>query len=170
VGIPIPLAKLDVNGSFKTQSADVSGVLSANSVNIAGSLSAQSASITNSFSVNALSAQSANITGTTYLQGNVGIGIAPTQEKLEVNGSFKAQPDYQLRPLDELEQYIKQNHRLPEIPSAEEVRENGIDLGDMQGKLLMKIEELTLYTIEQQKFIENLQKRLLEIENKKGGE
>jgi hypothetical protein len=78
--------------------------------------------------------------------------------------------DYQLRPLSEVEQYVKQNHRLPEIPSAKEVQENGLDLGDMQGKLLMKIEELTLYTIEQQKLIEDLQKRLSEIENKKGGE
>ena len=79
-------------------------------------------------------------------------------------------PDYQLRPLSELEHYIKQNYHLPEIPSAKEIQEHGLDLGDMQGKLLMKIEELTLYTIEQQKLIEDLQKRLAEIENKKGGE
>ena len=79
-------------------------------------------------------------------------------------------PDYQLRPLLELEHYIKQNYHLPEIPSAKEIQEHGLDLGDMQGKLLMKIEELTLYTIEQQKLIEDLQKRLAEIENKKGGE
>jgi hypothetical protein len=78
--------------------------------------------------------------------------------------------DYNLRPLPELEQYIKQNHHLPEIPSAGEVKENGIDLGDMQGKLLLKVEELTLYTIEQQKLIEDLQKRLAELESMKGGE
>jgi hypothetical protein len=78
-------------------------------------------------------------------------------------------PDYQLRPLAELEQYIKQNHHLPEIPSAKEVKENGLDLGDMQGKLLLKIEELTLYTIEQQKLIDSLETRLSEIEKQKGG-
>jgi len=79
-------------------------------------------------------------------------------------------PDYNLRPLDELEQFIKENNHLPEIPSAKEVKENGLDLGDMQGKLLLKIEELTLYTIEQQKLIEALEKRLSELENEKGGE
>jgi hypothetical protein len=78
--------------------------------------------------------------------------------------------NYDLRSLSELEQYIKQNNHLPEIPSAREVQENGLDLGEMQGKLLLKIEELTLYTIEQQKLIENLQKRLTEVENMKGGE
>ncbi|MCL2291408.1 MAG: hypothetical protein FWC34_12020 [Bacteroidetes bacterium] len=79
-------------------------------------------------------------------------------------------PDYELRPLSDLEQFIKENHHLPEIPSAKEVQENGIDLGSMQGKLLLKIEELTLYTIEQQKLIEALEKRLSELENMKGGQ
>ena len=78
-------------------------------------------------------------------------------------------PDYNLRPLKELEQFIKTNHHLPEIPSAKEVQENGVDLFDMQKKLLLKIEELTLYTIEQQKLIEKLESRLSNIENKKGG-
>jgi len=48
--------------------------------------------------------------------------------------------------------------------------QNTSNLGDMQSKLLLKIEELTLYTIEQQKHIEVLEKRLSELENKKGGE
>ena len=65
-------------------------------------------------------------------------------------------PDYQLRPLDELEQFIKENHHLPEIPSAKEVAENGLDLGEMQGKLLLKIEELTLYILDLQKQIDEL--------------
>jgi len=57
-----------------------------------------------------------------------------------------------------LKQYIKQNSRLPEIPSAKEVEENGINLGEMQGKLLMKIEELTLYILDLQKQIDELKK------------
>jgi len=69
-------------------------------------------------------------------------------------------PDYQLRPLNELETFIKQNNHLPEIPSAKEIGENGLDLGDMQGKLLLKIEELTLYIIQQQKEIEELKKAI----------
>jgi len=69
-------------------------------------------------------------------------------------------PDYQLRPLDELETFIKENNHLPEIPSAKEVEENGLDLGEMQGKLLLKIEELTLYIIQQQKEIDELKKAI----------
>jgi len=68
-------------------------------------------------------------------------------------------PDYKLRPLSELEQFVKENHHLPEIPSAKEVKENGIDLGDMQGKLLLKIEELTLYILDLQKQIDELKGR-----------
>lgn len=69
-------------------------------------------------------------------------------------------PDYKLRSLNELEDFIKQYNHLPEIPSAKEVEENGLDLGAMQGKLLLKIEELTLYIIQQQKEIEELKKAI----------
>jgi hypothetical protein len=75
--------------------------------------------------------------------------------------------DYKLRSLSELEDFIKQNKHLPEIPSETEVKENGINLGEMQGKLLLKIEELTLYTIEQQKLIDNLAQRISELETAK---
>ena len=78
--------------------------------------------------------------------------------------------DYKLRSLSELEQFIKTNKHLPEIPSEKEVQENGINLGEMQGKLLLKIEELTLYIIEQEKQMKEMQKRLSELEEKKGGE
>ena len=78
--------------------------------------------------------------------------------------------DYKLRPLSDLEQFIKTNQHLPEIPSEKEVNENGINLGEMQGKLLMKIEELTLYIIEQEKQLKELQNRISELEDKKGGE
>ena len=83
---------------------------------------------------------------------------------------FVFAPEYKLPALSETEAYIKENGHLPEIPSAKEVEENGVSLGEMQGKLLQKIEELTIYTIEQQKLIEDLQKRLVELESKKGGE
>ncbi len=70
--------------------------------------------------------------------------------------------DYKLVSLTELERYIKHNKHLPEVPSKKEVHENGINLGDMTGILLKKIEELTLYTIEQQKEIESLKDQLSE--------
>ncbi len=103
--------------------------------------------------------------------GNVGIGTAdPGSYKLAVNGDIRAkeikvetgwsdfvfEPGYKLLSLKETEQYIKRNGHLPEIPSAKEVEANGIDLGKMNAKLLMKIEELTLHLIELKKEVEEL--------------
>jgi len=73
-------------------------------------------------------------------------------------------PDYRLKSLHEVEEYIRAHRRLPDIPSASDVAANGVDLGEMQAKLLVKIEELTLYVIEQQKTIAALQHRLAERE------
>jgi len=63
--------------------------------------------------------------------------------------------------LAELKAYIEQHKHLPEIPSANEIKEvdNSYDMGKMVEQLLLKVEELTLYTIEQQKLIEELQKK-----------
>ncbi len=60
-------------------------------------------------------------------------------------------------PLAEVEQYITENHHLPEVPSEAEVKENGLDLGEFNATLLLKIEELTLYIIEQDKRIKQLE-------------
>lgn len=72
--------------------------------------------------------------------------------------------DYHLLPLSELEDYIDENGHLPDMPSTEDVKNDGYDLVDIDGLLLKKIEELTLYTIglnkkleEQRKIIESLQ-------------
>ena len=101
--------------------------------------------------------------------GNVGIGTTtPNGWKLAVNGKIRAKEikvetgwsdfvfydTYRLPTLDEVEHHIKEKGHLKDIPSAKEVEENGIFLGEMDAKLLQKIEELTLYTIQQQKEIE----------------
>lgn len=114
--------------------------------------------------------------------GNVGIGTTnPGAWKLAVNGNIRAKKvkveagwsdfvfynDYNLPTLIEVENHIKLKGHLKDIPSAKEVAENGIFLGEMNAKLLQKIEELTLYTIQQQKEIERLkliEERLSEIE------
>ena len=68
------------------------------------------------------------------------------------------EPDYNLLPLPELETFITQNKHLPEVPSEAEVIENGLDLGEFNATLLLKIEELTLYIIDLNKRMEQLEK------------
>ena len=74
--------------------------------------------------------------------------------------------DYELISLPELKQYIAKHNRLPEVPSAEEVAENGLNVGEMNVTLLKKIEELTLYTLEQQELIEELRKEVDNLKEK----
>lgn len=64
--------------------------------------------------------------------------------------------DYGLMPLKEVEAFVKENNHLPNVPSAAEMVENGLDVAQMDAKLLEKVEELTLYIIEQNKQIEEL--------------
>ncbi|MEM7051630.1 MAG: hypothetical protein AAF604_18320 [Acidobacteriota bacterium] len=75
---------------------------------------------------------------------------------------FVFEPTYNLMPLDELKSFIETERHLPRIPSVDEVEANGgtIDMSTMQLRLLEKVEELTLYTLQQQDTIRQLQERL----------
>jgi len=116
----------------------------------------------------------------TEATGNVGIGTTnPGTYKLAVNGKIRAKEikvetgwadyvfkeDYNLPTLAEVEKHIKEKGHLPNIPSAKEVEENGVQLGEMNRLLLEKIEELTLYTLEQDRKIKTQEKRLEILEN-----
>ena len=68
--------------------------------------------------------------------------------------------DYKLMPLPELEKYVTENKHLPNIPSAEQVVSEGMDVGQMTAKLLEKVEEMSLYIIEQNKKIEALEAKV----------
>jgi len=125
--------------------------------------------------------QNGGLTGTTLMNamtirhtGFVGIGTENPQSLLAVAGKITAQEvevtmtgwadfvfadDYYLRPLTEVEQFINANRHLPDVPSEVEVLQNGVNVGEMSATLLQKIEELTLYIID-------LNKRIAELENK----
>lgn len=111
--------------------------------------------------------------------GNVGIGTNDPKKLLDVKGTIHAQnievdlngwsdfvfdKDYDLPTLQEVESHINKYNRLPDIPSEKQVKEEGINIGEMQAKLLQKIEELTLYTIQQEKRIDEQEKRIKELE------
>ncbi|MCZ4319719.1 tail fiber protein [Aequorivita viscosa] len=81
------------------------------------------------------------------------------------NGFSEAMPEYKLISLEELEVFIMANNHLPNIPSAEEMQREGISLKEMNLLLLQKIEELTLYTLQQQKEIDAL-KKIVQTSNK----
>ena len=103
--------------------------------------------------------------------GNVGIGTANPTYKLSVNGNVRSKEvvvetgwadyvfdkKYKLKSLDEVESFIQQNYHLEGIPSAKEIEKNGLPIGDTQKKMMEKIEELTLYVIELNKQIKELQ-------------
>lgn len=73
------------------------------------------------------------------------------------------QPNYALMPLEELRNYIDANSHLPGIPSATDVAENGVNMTELQVSLLKKVEELTLYTLQQQEQITALQRQIHEL-------
>jgi hypothetical protein len=69
-------------------------------------------------------------------------------------------PEYKLKSLADVEHYIKENKHLPDIPSEQKIKTEGFNMGEMDGLLLKKIEELTLYVIQQQKEIEQLKQQI----------
>ena len=190
IGTPTPTQKLEVNGNIsvtgvnsallfgqETVSADKWGQWGIEYDNVNGGLNFWKPFGSNNFGNNFL-----------YIKdnGNVGIGTnltdpSNTPYKLAVNGTIRAkeivvetnwsdfvfESTYTLMPLTELEKFIKANNHLPEIPSANEISTNGLKVAEMQTLMMQKIEELTLYIIEQNKKLENLQTKINEIETSK---
>ena len=100
--------------------------------------------------------------GSTYKLAVSG-GILTEKVRVATNGTafwadYVFDKSFRLKPLREVENFIKENKHLPDVPSTSEVTKNGIDLAETQALLLQKIEELTLYVIQQQKEIDKLKK------------
>lgn len=105
--------------------------------------------------------------------GNVGIGTLDPKNELDVNGTIRAKEvivetnwpgyvfddGYELRSLAEVRSHIEENGHLPGVPSASQVAESGVSIGDAQRILLEKIEELTVYTIEKEERVLSLESR-----------
>lgn len=110
-----------------------------------------------------------------FMSGKVGTGKQNPANELDVNGTvhskevkvdmtgwsdFVFKKEYMLPSLQQVEKQIIQKGHLENIPNEDEVLKNGINLGEMNAKLLQKIEELTLYMIEQNKKITELEKKV----------
>jgi hypothetical protein len=171
IGTTSPLSKLAVNGdiSLSNRMTFADGTLYSDVNNMA---SFHNGGFIWSSADNSTTKMSLSSNGDLFVSGDQVIGRNWAQKNLDVNGIIKTRkvkvtqtdwPDYvfdssyQLAPLHQVEKYIQQNKHLPAVPSAAEVKKEGIDLGDNQAILLKKIEELTLYIIEQEKRIKKLE-------------
>lgn len=109
-----------------------------------------------------------------YNTGNVGIGISAPAYKLDVCGSVRAkevrvqtgwcdyvfEENYALRPLEEVKSFIEEHKHLPDVTKGEIIEKEGLDLGKGEAELIRKIEELTLYLIQEHETIKQLQTQL----------
>ncbi|MDB5002094.1 MAG: hypothetical protein JWQ34_319 [Mucilaginibacter sp.] len=169
IGTTSPGAKLDVAGS----------IFAANQIGGAGGIyigqADYQASLLYDNATGNLDITPRSGYNTVFTAGNVGIGTITPDAKLAVNGTIHTKevkvdligwPDYVFKPkykllsILEVKVYIDRNQHLPEMPSEQEVKQNGINLGEMNILLTKKVEELTLYLIEKDAQLQSQQKQI----------
>jgi len=121
------------------------------------------------------------VNGNTYVKGKLGIGTTNPQTELAVNGiisskevkvtadgwsDFVFQDDYKLPSMDDVASYIRKHKHLPDIPSSENIKNDGLPIAAMLSKQMQKIEELTLYLIEQSREIERLKQEVKKLKQR----
>ncbi|ANH80053.1 hypothetical protein A8C56_02805 [Niabella ginsenosidivorans] len=194
IGTTTPVTPIDVKGDITVDAANPAlrlstsstdqnrylAILNSKALGAAGGLKAGGVLISESY------AYANPAKGDLVVKGNISIGRATPVSgyKLAVAGKAIAEemkvqlqsgwpdyvfkPDYQLMPLKNVESFIKKHGHLPEVPSAKEVAENGIEVGANQAVLLKKIEELMLHLIEMEKKVkqqqEDTERKIRELE------
>lgn len=185
IGTTNPLNKLDVNGGIN---ASLYYLKNSGTIDYPGSyLHRLRAEDGNLFIDGDTGGSTYSPALTVHRGGNIGIGTTSPREKLSVRGNIRAieikveadnwpdyvfKKEYKLPSLAETEKYILDNGHLPEIPTAAEIDKDGLALGEMNKKLLKKIEELTLHLIEMEKLnkhqkmeSDKMEKRLRKLES-----
>jgi hypothetical protein len=189
IGTTTPAARVDIDGSGEPLRMSRSGfgswtfALTSNPLGTGNIVHANTLTIFNRNTAGDFAISTQPTVAPSFIvksTGNVGIGtLDPGTYKLAVEGTIGArrikvvqsawadfvfEPTYKLPSLAELETYIKVNKHLPDVPSAEEVSKNGLDVGEMNKILLQKIEELTLHVIEGDKRNRELEERIKKLE------
>ena len=192
IGTTTPTAKLTIAGDFQSIVPSSANPINAFTVDVQSFGTSANANTSSYFRVRDIGAGN-YIPFIIKGDGKVGIGTAVPDELLTVKGKIHTQEvrvdligygpdyvfekyytgkselksDYVMPTLAEIENFTKKNHHLPNVPSAQEIKQNGLSLGEMSNVLLQKVEELTLYAIEQNKVIEELKVQVATLMTKK---
>jgi hypothetical protein len=170
IGTASPGYLLDVNGRIRLRSVDASNTAGLWLNNVTNTALTGFIGVINNSRMGFYGAVSGWSLVMNTDNGNVGIGTFNPAYKLSVNGTIQAkevrvetgwadyvfETGYKLQSLDEVESYINKHKHLPGMASAEEIQKNGLAVGEVQTKMMEKIEELTLYVIDLQKQIAQL--------------
>ncbi len=169
IGTTLPGHKLDVAGRMRVQTGNGSaGIWLMNNGN---SFDAAFMGMYDDFHLGFYGSVLGNWGMTMNLtNGNVGIGVTPAAYKLDVCGTIRSkeirvetgwcdyvfEDDYKLRPLQEVEAFIREKKHLPDVTKGEVIESDGLEVGKVSAQMIRKIEELTLYVIELQKQVDAL--------------